>query len=348
MTKIVKKKPKKSDEFLDGGEIIVQHNKLIEARYRLSLQEKRMMYWLASRLHSDDVDFKDYRLDIKDFGRMAEIRNNKLYDEVMKTTEKLMKRVMKIREIESNRIIQVSWLSSAEYLNNEGCVLLCFDPKLKLYLLNLKQEFTKLSLADLLELKSIYSIRMFELLVQYESIGKRKISIKDLREFCGIKEKEYTDYFDMKRKVIERAKREINEKTNYKIDYTEIKSSRRVVSIEWTIRKETHFEKDQSEKGSIIQKEMRSANALIEGIMEFGFSKAAAKRFLQKDSEETVRKALRSVNIQIERGHVKNAKAMLVVAVNEKWDPEVFVDKKAKRDKEPHSITLESTEYRHN
>lgn len=327
----MKKTKSKKEEFLAGGELVIQHNRLIEARYNLSLQEKRMVLWLASRMKSDDLDFKDYKLSIKDFAEMANITNKKLYEEVMAITEKLMKRVMKIRNIQTNRTIQVSWLSSAEYLHNEGAVLLCFDPKLKLYLLSLKQEFTKLSLADLFELKSIYSIRIFELLVQYEPIGKREISLADLRSYCGIQEKEYSDYFDMKRKVIERAKSEINAKTEYKIDYREIKESRRVVSVEWTIKKQTHFEKNQLEKSFMIEKELRSENALIEEIMEFGFSRIASKKFVQKESEEVVRDALKSVNLQIERGNVKNSKAMFIVAINERWKPDIFSSKKQKK-----------------
>lgn len=326
----MKKSKRKGEESLLGGELVVQHNKLIEARYSLTLQEKRMILWLASKIKFDDVDFQEYRLSIKDFSKMANINNNKLYEEVMEITEKLMKRVIKIKDIRSKRTIQISWLSSAEYLHNEGCVLICFDPKLKLYLLSLKQEFTKINLADLFELRSLYSIRIFELLMQYESTGKREISLTDLREYCGIQEKEYSDYFDLKRFVIERAKREINAKTNYKIDYREIKESRKVTAIEWTIKKQAFFEKQRLEKSSIIQKEICSQNELIKNLNEYGFSRLIAKKFLEQESEEVIRNAIKAVNIQVERGNVKNPRAMLKTAILEHWKPDIYVAKKKK------------------
>jgi plasmid replication initiation protein len=134
----------------------------------------------------------------------------------------------------------------------------------------------------------------------------------------------------LKRKVIEHAKQEISTKTGYEIDYTEIKDSRKIVAIEFIIKKRTHFEKHQHEKTSIILKELRSQNILIEKIKEYGFSIPTAKKFLQQESEEVIENALKAVNLQIERGNVKNPKAMIRKAIQGHWKPDVFLSKKDK------------------
>ena len=46
-------------------------------------------------------------------------------------------------------------------------------------------------LENILSLSSFYAIRIYELLKQYEKIGKRGINIKELRGYLGIKEGEY-------------------------------------------------------------------------------------------------------------------------------------------------------------
>jgi predicted negative regulator of RcsB-dependent stress response len=69
---------------------------------------------------------------------------------------------------------------------------------------------------------------------------------------------------------------------------------------------------------------MRSANAIIEQIIEYGFSRAMAKKFMQQGTEYEISDALKSANIQVERGGVKNAKALLQTAIKEKWKPDVF------------------------
>jgi len=62
--------------------------------------------------------------------------------------------------------------------------------------------------------------------------------------------------------------------------------------------------------------------------MDYGFSKGMAKRLLKDNEEEVIKNALRSVNLQVERNHVKNPKAMLQTAIKEKWHPEVFKKRK--------------------
>jgi plasmid replication initiation protein len=282
-------------------------------------------------MKSEDEDFKPHKLRIIDFSNMVGVKAENQYKELRSITKRLMQRAMEIYEPEKKEHIQVSWLSSARYQHTKGCVILKFDPELKPYLLQLKSHFTRIKISDVLELKSIYSIRIFELLLQYVHIGKRRVSIDDLKLYCGVEQKEYGFYADFKRFAIERAKREVNSKTGYEINYTEIKKSRKVIALEWTIKKRTHFEKLQEDKAQIIQKEIRSSNAITEEIIEYGFSRVTAKKFLQKYSEDVIKNALKAVNLQIERNNVKNPKAMLRVAMQEGWKPDVYMAKNSQR-----------------
>lgn len=307
---------------------IVKSNALVEARYRLSLQESQIILWLLTQIKSDDEDFKPHNLEIIEFSHLTQVSVGNKYSELRKITKRLMQRVIEIYEPDTKEFIQAAWLSSAHYKSKQGYVSLEFSPKLKPYLLKLKNQFTKIDIADTLKLKSIHAIRIFELLLQYSNLGTREMSIVNLRAYCGIQEREYKDYFDLKRKVIEKAKTEINSKTEYNIDYTAIKESRKVVAIEWTIKKKNPQKEEYSQKLITLQKELRSELALIEALMEYGFSKGIAKRLLKTNEEEVIKNALKSVNLQIERNHVKNAKAMLQTAIKEKWHPEVFKKRK--------------------
>lgn len=313
---------------LEQGHFIVKSNSLIEARYKLSLQESQVILWLLTQIRPDDEDFKHHKLEIVEFSHMTQVSVGNKYSELRKITKRLMQRVLEIYEQREGRFIQVSWLSSATYETKKGYVSLEFSPNLKPYLLQLKSHFTKIDIVDTLKLKSVYAVRIFELLLQYIHLGKREISLNDLRAYCGIEKEVYTGYGMFKRKVVEKAKTEVSTKTDYEIDYTEIKQSRKVVALEWTIKKKSPFKKDPSEKMSILQKEYRSELALIESLIEYGFSKGMAKRLLKGHEEEVIKNALRAVNIQIERNHVKNPKAMLQTAIKEKWHPEVFKKRK--------------------
>ena len=299
---------------------VVKSNKLVEARYRLSIQESHVVFWLLTQIKPDDEDFKSHKMSISEFSKMIGVEVDNQYSKLRTVTQSLMRRVLNIYEADKNEWLQVAWLSSARYQGNKGTIILKFDPELKPYLLKLKSHFTKIDLVDTLKLKSVHAIRIFELLLQYINIGNRTIIIEELRGYCGLKPQEYKNYFDFKSKVIEKAKQEINAKTEYDVDYEEIKESRKIVSINWTIKKKQPAK--QSTKP--LPKEYRSDLAMIEAFGEYGFSRPMAKNLLKHHDLEVLKNALRSVNIQVERGNVRNPKAMLQTAIKESWKPEVF------------------------
>jgi len=322
------------------NEIVVQHNHLIEARYNLTLQEKRLMCWLASRVKSTDEDFKEHELPIKEFAKLVDVKGDHLYGVLNNITHKLMQKIITIRSMDEKEneieFVKAALLGGVKYLKKKGIIKLSFHPYLKPYMLHVKERFTKIRLGDLIGLKSVYSIRFYELLKQYETIGSREIKLNDLREYCGIEEKQYERFNDFKRKVAETAKKEINEKTDLLIDYKEIKTSRKVTAIQFSIKLnpnygKTHFEKGQAEKAELITKELRSKNVLVDELMEYGFSKIAANRILKNNQESNVANAIKAVYLQVQKGKAKNPKAMLETAIKEGWHPQKYRDKTPKK-----------------
>lgn len=310
--------------------LVIQHNNLVEARYSLSLPEKRILNWLISRIKPEDEELEEYDITQKELCEVFNVKGDHLYKMLDLVTDKLMGRFITIRSLKTGNWEKIHLVGRASY--KDGVLRIGFDRYIKPYILQQKDHFTKIRLGDVMMLKSFYAIRLYELFKQYEPIGKREITIEELRNIFELNS-EYTRYNDFKKKVIDNPIKEINAKTDLFVDFEEIKRARKVIAFEFCIKKnpnygKTEFEKSQTEKTSLIQKELRSANSLIEEIMELGFSRASSRHFLKKDSEETVRSALKAIKLQIERGHVRNPKAMFIVAVNEKWSPEIFVTKK--------------------
>ena len=122
--------------------LVTKHNKLIQAKYSLTLQEKRLIYWLISEISPDDRDFKPYRVSVKELTTFLGMENNnRIYQQMAQVTERLMRRVMKIEEPENESLLQVAWVSSARYHLGKGCVDISFDPQLKPYLIQLEESF---------------------------------------------------------------------------------------------------------------------------------------------------------------------------------------------------------------
>jgi plasmid replication initiation protein len=161
--------------------LVVQHNRIVEARYRLSVGEQRIIKLLISMIERDDEDFKAYQIPIKQFSDLLEIPRNDFYRQVKAITKKLISNVLVFREnIDDDDELQVAWLTSAEYIKTKGIVEVEFSPKLKPFLLQLKREFVKYELGNVIHLKRTYSIRIYELLKQHQKFGNRKFDIQTL------------------------------------------------------------------------------------------------------------------------------------------------------------------------
>lgn len=212
--------------------LVVQSNRLIEAKHELTLEEQRLVLFMVSLISPEDEDFKPYQIKINDLVGLLGIRGQgSLYQDIKNATERLIKRLLVINE--PTGALHVSWISSAKYHDRKEAIDLRFDPLLKPYLIMLRREFTSYQLRTILRFRSAYSIRIYQLLKQYEGIGEREISLKQLRDnMTGGK---YALYSDFKRNVLNIAKREINEHSDIEIDFIEKKKGRRVERILFTI-----------------------------------------------------------------------------------------------------------------
>ncbi len=78
LKKQVKKKNNKENEDTSSSIVIFQHNNLIEARYSLTLQEKRLILWLISKIQPDEEDFKKHELAVQEFMNLLELTRRKI------------------------------------------------------------------------------------------------------------------------------------------------------------------------------------------------------------------------------------------------------------------------------
>ena len=209
--------------------IVTQSNELVEARYNLSLGEQRLVMVMIAQIQPNDEDFKPYRIKIADFAEFLGIPAGSAYRECKKITKTLLSRVLEIQE--DGRLIQINWASSADYIDGSGYVELCFDPKLKLYLLQLQGRFTSCRLSVLLSFKSQYTIRMHMLLKQYEKLKEREIELGLLREMLGIRKDQYVEYKTLKLHILTPVQKELKLKADLYFEFEEVKYARKVTAI---------------------------------------------------------------------------------------------------------------------
>lgn len=214
--------------------LVTKANTLITSSYDLSLEEQRIILTLASMVQPTDEDFKPYRFKISEFMELLGVESRAKYSMIPKITKGLLQKVLEIKQ--NDKLIQVAWLSSAEYQKGTGYVELEFSPKLKPFMLGLKEFYTSYKLKNVLELKGKYSIRMYEILKSNEFKKTAEIQIDELREILKANTGSYKIYQNFKNRIINHAQKELKEKTDISFEYDEIKTGRKVTSLKFHIK----------------------------------------------------------------------------------------------------------------
>jgi plasmid replication initiation protein len=309
------------------GASIRKHNDLIEAKYQLpNLQEQRVIIMLLAQIKPNDEDFKGYRIAITDFAKLVGLRVDGVYEELEKALKNLMTRVISIKKGKS--FLLMNWLSSAEYIHGSGYVELAFDPKLKPYLLQLQDHFTQYKLDKVLHFKSIYSIRLYELLKKDSFKVKNGIfnvffEYEELREKFGIGKKEYLLFANFKMKTIEVATREISDKTDlFIIDVKYGKTGRKITNITFCVgvrsENETKLREDNLRLED-IKKDKNENHPVIDSLVDLGFSLEIAKTYKNKYGVKQIERNIAYTLAKKQAGEVKNLPAYLSKAIESDW-----------------------------
>lgn len=287
--------------------LVIQHNDVVEARYKLSLEEQRLMKILISMLDRNDEEGKTYFIRVADIAELLDLKGEHIYHTVKRITARLIKQVLFIKRGENE--LQVSWLSSAEYLKG-GIVELEISKKLRPYLLQLNEYFTKYQLRQIAKLKSVFSIRIYELCKSHQYQGSFVIEVYAMKRMFGIEEK-YKLYGDFKRKVLIVAKEEIAQSTDILIDFREIKDGKKVVSLEFVIKEQEQPQFEDSE----LDPETDVINPLIKRLLDLGVTKHTAASIVNEYDEERINTAIAYTLAQQQKGKVNNPAGFVVEAI---------------------------------
>jgi len=218
---------------ISADNLITKSNQLIEAAYKLNEIEQKIILTLISLVQPNDKEFQSYTFTIKDFIKLIGGNSNTRYKELEEITRNMLAKIYEIRFEE--RLVQVQWLSQADYNYKKGTIELTLHKFLTPYLLELKKEFTSYHLKNVSKLKGHYSIRIYELLKQYERLQERTLTMEDLRHKLGATSI-YPAYGNFKQRVILPSQKQINKKSDITFEFQEIKQGRAVKEIKFFIK----------------------------------------------------------------------------------------------------------------
>ncbi len=224
-----------------GIRIIKKSNQLIEARYRFDTWETRMFLSLLSCIRKEDLDFQTYRIWYSDVIDIFNIKSHQSYDLLRAGVKNLMRKTLHVnyqeggftREKEYHIIRSTDYLKegqSGDGIQNQEYIDVTIEPEMKPLLLQLQKNFTAYDLSNVSKL-SAQSVRIYELLKQYESLEGRVLDIDYMKRILEY-EKEYPEFSNFHQWVIKPAVKEINKYTDITINrYEKVKEGRKVTAL---------------------------------------------------------------------------------------------------------------------
>ena len=219
--------------------IVYKANEVIEAGYKISLSEQRVVLACIGQINSAQelLTTDQFELSAKDFANLFDVSEKRAYQALVEVSENLFNRYIVInhpfRDKPNIKKLKTRWISSIYYNQNEGKVTLRFAQDILPYLSSLEGCFTKYELKHIGKMTSIYAIRLYELLMQWRTTGKREVEIEWLKEQFQI-EDSYTRMYDLKKYVIEPAIKDINTHSNFKVAWEQRKTGRAVTHLVFT------------------------------------------------------------------------------------------------------------------
>lgn len=208
--------------------LIVKSNQVIEASYTLTTIEQRLILSAIAQVPkgeelSDDVLYPITTDNLVKLGGDKKASHKDFKDAV----NRLYERSIVLRDGDNSDSFR--WIQEKTF-KRSNIAFIRFSKPILPFLSNLKAEFTKYLESDIIGMSSPYAIRIYELMMQYRSVGYREINLEEFRWMFQLENK-YPVWTDLKKRVIDQAIKEINEYSPYKLIIEAKRTGRKISSI---------------------------------------------------------------------------------------------------------------------
>lgn len=226
----------------DQALTVRKSNQLIQRnRFDLSLREQRLLLYCISRIKPSDHGKETYTIKVRDVCKACGIESNitgGAYKAVIEAFKKLDSFNFILKDEHGTRHI-VHWIRDVKIDPEEkrsAKASFAFDPKIVPYLFDVRKYFTQYAIGGVLQMKSVYGVRLYELLKSYANIREKEFALEELRYLLGAENKSYDKYSLFRVYVLDPAIKDIMTYSDLNVDYVEIKQGKRkVINIRFVI-----------------------------------------------------------------------------------------------------------------
>ena len=221
--------------------VVKKSEQLVYGKYKLSATAQKLVTTVVSLVQKEDEYNKEYCILAKDFIELSGTKTNDR-DALKNACEEILSKPLKIST--ERGWLMANWCNDIEYVHEKGIITYKVSEKLKPYIIDLKNNYLKYDLKNILPLKSEYSIRVYEWLKDIYNSKQRynkkmieEFEIDFLRERLIVPDSYNTN--NLFTRVIDKAKEDLEKHTDIRFTYQALKkgSGNTFTHIEFIISK---------------------------------------------------------------------------------------------------------------
>lgn len=284
-----------------AGEMMYkQHNAITSGRYDFSSCQLDVIFMILSSLQEGQLTYQIHTSDIELItGRKWNI------SQFTDSTEQLLTRMFEVDTDDS--YTQFVLFQYFKYIKGTRTIELKLSEIALPYFFDLKNNFTYFQLKSVLNCTSSYAKRLYMLACQWRTVGKfpKPIPIIELKKMLGLVDKKGNEQLErisqFKERVLDMAKKQINEHTDISFDYQLYKKGRTFEYIQIFV----DTSKSNPKQLEIDFKISVENQKYIKDLLAYGFKEEQANEISTKVKRQHFEKILDEVKDQIKKSKNK-------------------------------------------
>lgn len=224
--------------------VVTQANTLATSIQNMSLLERRILLLTLAVLRRADTELPYVRIYSSDVRRAFDLNHNSLNTELNDASGKLMTRYAEFLRTRHGSNSKIAWVNEVHFTSGKDSEVgmayidVQLHPRMAQYVLQLTGNFFRVPFAVLARFRSIYSMRLCEILTAESQAGRRTevyFELDDLKRVLDCDKPSYKNFSNFRQRVLEPAKVENVEVGYLDFIYEVVKRGRAVVGLQFSV-----------------------------------------------------------------------------------------------------------------
>tara|TARA_R110002126_G_scaffold207578_1_gene354572 strand:- start:143 stop:1465 length:1323 start_codon:yes stop_codon:yes gene_type:complete len=308
------------------GQSLKKHADLILCSNPMTLIQRKIFNVLLFNAFPQIKENKQFEISLRELCKLTGY-NSRNYVTLIDAIEGMTSLNIKWRVVDSKTklddIISASCAVITSIYVNKGLCVYKYNDDIK-DKLSYPGIYGRLDMYIQARMKSSFALVLYEICEKFKNIGYTGwLEISDVRKLMGVKENSYKLFVDFERSVLKKAVNEVNEKTNFNVNFEKKRQGRAVKYIKFVIDNNANVSIPEINQSSSLNLKETKVNEKLVRIIEseFGYVQSAIPKIFSDFSDDYILEKINLIKSSkaFKQGLIKNLGGALHKALYENY-----------------------------